>query len=249
MTRHVVLLAHGSRDPRHARDVSRMRDRVATALPPHVADRITVWASYLELCGPQPTALPIPPGASVTLLPLFLAEGYHLRNDVPVVASELAANGAMVDLLPAPLMATSGWPLRLLNSLDPLSGTTVLVVTAGSSDTRVVDAWDAAARRWSSVLVSRGGTGAVRVAHATGPGTRPETVARQAGRDGVPVSTLVPALVADGHFADRARASAAALGSAVTDVVGTTDAFTEHVVHLLHHEAAPTAPAAELVTH
>jgi sirohydrochlorin ferrochelatase len=235
MTTHVVLLAHGSRDPRHARDVARIRDRVAVRL------QTPVWACYLELCEPQPADLSLPPGVRVAVLPLFLADGYHLGNDVPGAAATLAGAGRTVDLLPAPLMATSPWPLDLLDAPITPPGRSILVVTAGSSDPRVVEAWDTAARRWSTARGRSGHPRDVRVAHATGPGERPETVARLAERAGSPVATVVPALVADGYFADQARASADALGCAATDVVGATDVFTDHLVATLDEHRAPAA--------
>ncbi len=235
MSTHVVLLAHGSRDPRHARDVASIRDRVADRM------QTPVWASYLELCGPPPGDLPLPPGVRAAVLPLFLADGYHLGNDVPGAAATLAGARRTVEVLPAPLMATSSWPFDLLDTLSTPPASSVLVVTAGSSDPRVVEAWETAARRWSSVRGRSGHPRDVRVAHATGPGERPETVARQAERAGSPVATVVPALVADGSFADRARASADALGCTVTDVVGATDVFTDHLVATLDGHRAPAA--------
>jgi sirohydrochlorin ferrochelatase len=236
MTTHIVLLAHGSRDPRHARDVTRIRDRVAARLD------LPVWASYLELCGPQPADLPLPPGASVAVLPLLLADGYHLGNDVPAAAATLVDTGHAVDVLPAPLMATSRWPLRLLEGVRTPPGTSILVVTAGSSDPRVAAAWEMAARRWSAVPGRSGHPREVRVAHATGPGERPETVARRAEHDGAPVATVVPALVADGYFADRARASADAAGCGVTDVVGASEVFTAQLAAtILPYLAAASA--------
>ena len=89
----VVLLAHGSPDPRHARDVSSLVCRVAAAAP-HFAVR----AAYLDHHPPSVAEV----GASlaeagdadgrgpVALVPVLLTRAFHVRVDVPAAAHALA---------------------------------------------------------------------------------------------------------------------------------------------------------------
>lgn len=217
----VVLLAHGSRDGRHMDGIERIRDRVLgrTDLP--------VRTAYLEFSEPTIDTLRIARGARVRLVPLLLSAGYHVRHDVPRVQRRLRARGVSVVPVAAPVMTRGDWPVKALRDLraDEVTGT-VLVVTAGSSDLGVIADWDAAAARWSRAF------GEVRVAHASGPGVRPEVVASRAAGVGRPVGLVVPAVVADGTFSDRVRTSAQGIGLPVTEVVGDGAAFADHVAHL-----------------
>lgn len=85
-TQHVVLLAHGSPDPRHGRDIEALAARVRDVLPEplHVA--------YLDHQGPSPHELAdrLPPVCEVVVVPLLLAAGHHQRVDVPDAAAVLA---------------------------------------------------------------------------------------------------------------------------------------------------------------
>jgi sirohydrochlorin ferrochelatase len=216
----VVLLAHGSKDTRHGAGVQRIQE--------HVAARLArpVHAAYLELSPPHVGDLALPAGSPVVLVPLFLSPGYHLTVDVPRVAAGLADDGHRVATASAPLMTGSTWPAALLSTLPSRRvDATVLVVTAGSSRREVLRSWDDAVRHWTRQV------GPVRVAHASGPGLRPAEVAQTAQREGAPVVSVVPALVSEGYFADRIRASAAQIGAVASDVVGSSVTFADEVAH------------------
>lgn len=85
--RTVVLLAHGSADPRHAADIEALADRVRQRLDEHVV------TAYLDHNPPSVglVARALAPGTEVVLVPLLLTDGYHLRVDVPRAAGELSA--------------------------------------------------------------------------------------------------------------------------------------------------------------
>jgi sirohydrochlorin ferrochelatase len=83
----VVLVAHGSRDPRAAASTEALAHAVRRAHP-----EWTVHASYLDHAGPRPldvlTALP--PGRRAVVVPLLLTAAYHGRVDVPAILAEAA---------------------------------------------------------------------------------------------------------------------------------------------------------------
>jgi len=78
----VVLYAHGSRDPAWARPFRRLRDVLAQSAPD-----LDVELAFLESM--QPTlagaiaSLASRGAERVTVIPLFLGQGAHLRRDLP----------------------------------------------------------------------------------------------------------------------------------------------------------------------
>lgn len=88
----LVLVAHGSRDPRAA-DATRALVRAVATLRPG-AD---VRASYLDHAGPRPgevlTALESAGCARAVLVPLLLTAAYHGRVDIPEVLRTARAEG------------------------------------------------------------------------------------------------------------------------------------------------------------
>lgn len=88
----VVLLAHGSPDPRHAEDIEALaRQAVARLGAP-------VRTAYLAHTAPsaQEVAERLARRRLVVLVPLLLADGHHARLDVPRVAAALAGQGSTV---------------------------------------------------------------------------------------------------------------------------------------------------------
>jgi sirohydrochlorin ferrochelatase len=83
---HVVLLAHGSPDPRHAQDIEDLVRRVQDGI------RAPVHTAYLDHHGPTPgdVATSLPPEVPVVVVPLLLDSGYHDRVDVPAAVAVIA---------------------------------------------------------------------------------------------------------------------------------------------------------------
>lgn len=110
MTVDVVLLAHGSPDPRHGQDIEDLAERVRGHVdrPVHVA--------YLDHQPPSPAALGATlTGSELVVVPLLLAAGFHSRVDVPVAAGELAGGKpcAIARVLgPDPLLEEAAAELR-----------------------------------------------------------------------------------------------------------------------------------------
>lgn len=90
-TRGLVLFAHGSRDPRWREPVQAVARRVAELEP-----GLGVRCAYLEIVPPDlPSAAMelIAGGAlSISVFPLFLGMGKHLREDLPELVAQLRAS-------------------------------------------------------------------------------------------------------------------------------------------------------------
>jgi sirohydrochlorin cobaltochelatase len=86
----LVLLAHGARDPRWAEPFERLRERVARAVPD-----AQVILAYLEFMSPDfdaaATALCAAGCHAITLVPIFLGQGGHVRKDLPLLLQSASA--------------------------------------------------------------------------------------------------------------------------------------------------------------
>jgi sirohydrochlorin cobaltochelatase len=83
-----IFLAHGSRDPRWRQPFEKFLQTAASRLPGR-----QVRLAYMEMC--EPTLLQVAEeciqnGAQeVTVFPLFLSGGGHVKNDIPHLVEEL----------------------------------------------------------------------------------------------------------------------------------------------------------------
>ncbi len=110
MPQGLVLFAHGARDARWAEPFERLRDRVAGAAP-----QTQVMLAYLEMMQPDlPTAaakLYVEGCRSIVLVPIFLGQGGHVREDLPrllqVVASRIRNASSAWRKLPARMRSSS----------------------------------------------------------------------------------------------------------------------------------------------
>ena len=98
----LVLFAHGARDPRWAEPFDRLRRKVESARPGYA-----VRLAYLELMAPDlgsAVAELVDAGCqSVRIVPIFLGQGGHVRNDLPALVQAAAARHpeVVIDMLPA----------------------------------------------------------------------------------------------------------------------------------------------------
>lgn len=96
----VILLAHGSRDPLWAKT---FEDFTKSARAKHSNTRL----AYMELCTPsleQAVNEGVKSGfCSISVLPLFLAQGKHLRYDVPKMLKQYEIKHNIEIKLLAPL--------------------------------------------------------------------------------------------------------------------------------------------------
>jgi sirohydrochlorin ferrochelatase len=93
----VVLVAHGSKDPRAAISTRALAEAVAGAHP-----EWEVHDSYLDHAGPRPLDVLAWLSAAghrrAVLVPLLLTAAYHGRVDVPAVATAARAAGLRIDV-------------------------------------------------------------------------------------------------------------------------------------------------------
>ena len=98
----IILFAHGARDPEWAQPFKKIKRALEARRP-----GVTVELAFLELMEPAlPDAVAKLADArhkSITIAPLFMAQGGHLKNDLPKILDALRADYPKTDitLLPA----------------------------------------------------------------------------------------------------------------------------------------------------
>jgi sirohydrochlorin ferrochelatase len=202
----LTLLAPGSTDPRHARDVAALSARLKLA-------GIATAVCHLDHHGPSPADAArglVRAGApSTTLVPLLISPDYHARVDVPAAvrsmrsaAPELGIAAAEpIGLNPELLDACAELADEAQLPIDDRTG--VILASAGSRDLRVVAAIEGLVRRFGPGLRDRLGARSVRVAHLEGG--RPIGAVRTLMQriDGAQRFVVLPVLLTDGRTRDR----------------------------------------------
>ena len=93
----IVLFAHGARDPEWATPFHQVRARLSASRP-----ECRIELAYLELMEPaldEAIARLVEQGAlAITVFPLFMAQGGHLRNDLPRILDDIRARFARVPI-------------------------------------------------------------------------------------------------------------------------------------------------------
>lgn len=86
----IVLFAHGARDPEWARPFEAIRDRVRARRP-----ECPIALAFLESMRPTldeaVDEVAAQGAAAITIFPLFMAQGGHLKHDVPALIGRLRA--------------------------------------------------------------------------------------------------------------------------------------------------------------
>ncbi|MFF3610648.1 sirohydrochlorin chelatase [Streptomyces sp. NPDC002580] len=132
----LVLVAHGSRDPRALATIRTLVERVRE-LRPHLSVRLGHIELNEPLLGDTLTSLD---GEDAVLVPLLLGRGYHVRRDIPEtaaaapgvrtrVAGPLGPHPLLVETLHARLVE-AGWRTRMSDSTRRASA--VVLASAGS---------------------------------------------------------------------------------------------------------------------
>ncbi len=116
--RGIVLFAHGARDPQWAHPFEEIRRRVQSSRPEY-----PIELAYLELMSPtleEAIASLVSRGApAITVFPLFMAQGGHLKQDLPRILDAIRASYPHVPIaldsaigeVPEILDAIAGWIL------------------------------------------------------------------------------------------------------------------------------------------
>ncbi len=226
----VVLLSHGSADPRArlacdllARRVGhRLGAFIAQATLDHDRPRLDGAINYLSTKGIR----------DLVVVPMLLTTAYHATQDVPAFArhTQQAYPQARVTMS-TPLGADP----HLLRGLDavlkaaghrPNPRTAVVLASAGSSYAAARGRHAALALEWRTH-----GWGASSVAFASGPGPRVEEAVADLRHAGYEEICVAPFLIAPGVLSQRIAAAARASGAqAVTGTLHSTDAAMEVVL-------------------
>ena len=86
--RGIVLFAHGAKDPQWAEPFAALRERVRTARPEY-----PIEIAYLEIMSPTLEeaidSLAAQGALAITVFPLFMAQGGHLKQDLPRILAAI----------------------------------------------------------------------------------------------------------------------------------------------------------------
>ncbi|MBC9728285.1 sirohydrochlorin chelatase [Streptomyces sp. TRM68367] len=133
----LVVVAHGSRDPRALSTVRALLDQVRALRP-----GLPVHLGHIELNEPLlPDTLAGLGADEAVLVPLLLSRGYHVKRDIPEMAAEADVHARLTAPLgPHPLLVEalhdrlveSGWPTHTDAATRRVSG--IVLAAAGSRD-------------------------------------------------------------------------------------------------------------------
>ncbi|MCF1595598.1 sirohydrochlorin chelatase [Streptomyces muensis] len=133
----LVVVAHGSRDPRALSTVRTLLDKVRALRP-----GLPVHLGHIELNEPLlPDTLAALGDREAILVPLLLSRGYHIKRDIPEMAAEARVHARVAPALgPHPLLVEAlyarlveaGWPTRM--DEPTRRRTAVVLAAAGSRD-------------------------------------------------------------------------------------------------------------------
>jgi sirohydrochlorin cobaltochelatase len=90
--RALILFAHGARDPRWAEPLARIQQLIFA----RVDGSVQIHQAFLELMAPSlpelVDQLVSDHVRSITVVPIFLGQGSHVRNDLPQLIRQLQTN-------------------------------------------------------------------------------------------------------------------------------------------------------------
>ncbi|WEH30519.1 sirohydrochlorin chelatase [Streptomyces sp. AM 3-1-1] len=245
----LLVVAHGSRDPRHAATVRELVARVERLRPGLAVE--TAFLDFVEPSVPEALARLAATGArEVVALPLLLTRAFHAKSDIPAVldAASRALPGRRVRvrlarvLGPSPLL-TAALERRLAEAgvrRAERASTAVVLAAAGSSDPEAATVLEGLARQWRGA-----GWGAVRLAYASARGPRTEEEVRALRAAGWARIAVAPYVLAPGFLPDRIARGARESGA---DVLAEALGPAPEVARLLvrRYEDALLAPVPRL---
>ncbi|MEU9477790.1 sirohydrochlorin chelatase [Streptomyces sp. NPDC048191] len=230
----LVLVAHGSRDPRALDTVRALRDRVRELRP-----GLPVHLGHVELNEPLlPDTLAALGDTPAVLVPLLLSRGYHVKQDIPELAA--AAPGPIhvaAPLGPHPLLVEAlydrlveaGWP----TGVEPAARRSAAVVLAAAGSRDPDSATDT--RRTARLLAGRLGVPVVPAYASAASPTVPTAVRALTarGRHRVAVASY---FTAPGRFATQCGEQAPWIAAAP---LGAHPAMARLVLHRYDQARAP----------
>ncbi|MER5445229.1 sirohydrochlorin chelatase [Streptomyces sp. NPDC002766] len=238
----LVVIAHGSRDPRHAATVHALVRQVRALRP-----EVRVETGFLDFNIPSVQgvleSLAADGVRDVVALPLLLTRAFHAKADIPAVLREapsrLRIRQAEV-LGPSPLLLTALERRLYEAGLSPAdkSSTGVVLASAGSTDPEAIAVIAEIAREWRHT-----GWCAVRPAFASAALPRTEDAVRELRDLGCARVAVAPYVLAPGFLPDRI-ARGAVDADVLADVLGPAPEVAR--VLLERYDAARTPALAAL---
>ncbi|MGW6544436.1 sirohydrochlorin chelatase [Streptomyces massasporeus] len=214
----LLVIAHGSRDPRHAATVHALVRRVRATRPD-----VRVETGFLDFNVPSVQgvleSLAVQGVRDVVALPLLLTRAFHAKADIPAVLADAPPQLRIhqADVLgPSPLLV-AGLERRLYEAgLTPAdkSSTGVVLASAGSTDPEAIAVIAEIAREWRHT-----GWCAVRPAFASASLPRTQDAVRELRALGCSRVAVSPYVLAPGFLPDRI-ARGAAEADVLADVLG-----------------------------
>ncbi|WNE99459.1 sirohydrochlorin chelatase [Streptomyces luomodiensis] len=243
----LLIVAHGSRDPRHAATVDALRARVRSLRP-----GLRVEAAFLEFNAPRVSQVlarlaerGADAGDQVIALPLLLTRAFHAKSDIPAVLREATARHPRLSVRQAAVLGPSPLLVDALErrlyeaGLRPADrrSTGVVLAAAGSTDPEAIAVIAEIAREWRHT-----GWCAVRPAFASASLPRTEDAVRALRAEGVARVAVAPYVIAPGRLPDRiARGAEAAGADILSDVLGPAPELARLLLHR-YDEARRTVP-------
>jgi sirohydrochlorin ferrochelatase len=240
-----VLIAHGSRDPRHAATVGELAAAVAASRP-----GLRVETAFLDLCAPDvPHVVAGLAAAGVreaVALPLLLTRAFHAKADVPAVLRRAAVRSPALRLRPAAVLGpspllTAALERRLAEAgVRPAdrAATSVVLAAAGSSDPAANAVVEQVAGDWRRAA----GWAEVVPAYASASGPRTEDAVRALRSRGAGRIAVAPYVLAPGFLPDRiARGALAAGADLLAPVLGPAPEVADLILHR-YAQALAAAP-------
>ncbi|MBD9723617.1 sirohydrochlorin chelatase [Streptomyces caniscabiei] len=208
----LVLVAHGSRDPRALATVRTLMDRVLEQRP-----GLTVRLGHIELNEPLlPDTLAALGDREAVLVPLLLSRGYHVKQDIPEMAAAAEARTRLAAPLgPHPLLVETlharlveaGWRTRMSEAHRRTSA--VVLAAAGSRDPEAAEDTGLTAR----LLADRLGVPVVPAYASAAAPTVPEAVRGLTAKGRTRIA-LASYFTAPGRFARECAEAAPGIAAA-----------------------------------
>ncbi|MFI9748619.1 sirohydrochlorin chelatase [Streptomyces collinus] len=214
----LLVIAHGSRDPRHAATVHALVRRVRATRPD-----VRVETGFLDFNVPSVQgvleSLAVQGVRDVVALPLLLTRAFHAKADIPAVLADAPPQLRIhqADVLgPSPLLMAALERRLYEAGLTPAdkSSTGVVLASAGSTDPEAIAVIADIAREWRHT-----GWCAVRPAFASASLPRTEDAVRALRELGCSRVAVAPYVLAPGFLPDRI-ARGAAEADVLADVLG-----------------------------
>ncbi|WP_033306743.1 sirohydrochlorin chelatase [Streptomyces iakyrus] len=214
----LLVIAHGSRDPRHAATVHALVRRVRATRPD-----VRVETGFLDFNVPSVQgvleSLAVQGVRDVVALPLLLTRAFHAKADIPAVLADAPPQLRIhqADVLgPSPLLLAALERRLYEAGLTPAdkSSTGVVLASAGSTDPEAIAVIAEIAREWRHT-----GWCAVRPAFASASLPRTEDAVRELRTLGCTRVAVAPYVLAPGFLPDRI-ARGAKRADVLADVLG-----------------------------